>query len=223
MSNTITPEMIELVPENGKPKQLFILLHGVGASAADMMPLAMQLQNAFTEAAVLIPEGFTPFDGAEGGRQWFSIRGVTEANRAERVAGAMPALVAFVKQQQARFNMLPGDTALAGFSQGAIMALELSAAHDGLVGRVLAFSGRYATLPSKPSDLTTLHLFHGSQDPAMPVDLVKQAFEHLMDLQADATLDIATGVGHDLHPALTAQAIHRLQTCVPLRLWKRAL
>jgi phospholipase/carboxylesterase len=223
MSNTITPEIIELVPEHGKPRQLFILLHGVGARAADMMPLALQLQNAFPDAAVLIPEGFLPFDGADSGRQWFSIRGVTEANRAERVAGAMPALVAFVKQQHARFNMLPGDTALAGFSQGAIMALELSAAHDGLVGRVLAFSGRYASLPSKPADLTTLHLFHGSQDPVMPVDLVKHAFEHLMNLQADATLDIAAGVGHDLHPALTAQATHRLQTCVPLRMWKQAL
>ena len=118
------------------------------------------MRAAFPAAAILIPEGFEPFDGGGAGRQWFSVRGVTEENRPERVAQALPPLEAYVKQAQARFGLLQSDTALAGFSQGAIMALELVQAHDGMAGRVIAFSGRYAQLPKAAPQYTTLHLLH---------------------------------------------------------------
>ena len=56
----------------------------------------------------------------------------------------------------------------------------------------------------------------------VPVRLAQQAYAELMALGADATCDIASFVGHELHPALIAQAIYRLQTCVPLRFWRSA-
>src|ERR1039457_4966287 len=127
---------IELLPEAKAVEQLFILLHGVGARSSDLVPLANKLRDAFPDAAFLLPDGTFPFDGGGNGRQWFSISGVTEENRAARVAGAMPALHAMVRHAQNRFRILQPDTALVGFSQGAIMALEFSVAHDGHVGRV---------------------------------------------------------------------------------------
>jgi phospholipase/carboxylesterase len=214
---------IELLPASTPAKQLFILLHGVGATSSDLLPLAHQIQNTFSDAALLLPDGFFPFDGGGNGRQWFSIRGVTEENRPARVAEALPALRALVRNAQDRFNVLPSDTALAGFSQGAIMALEFSSLHDGEVGRVLAFSGRYAQLPDQAPEFTTLHLVHGEDDHVIPVSHANTAYERLSGLQGDVTLDIASSVGHEIHASLVARAIHRLQTCVPLRSWKRAL
>jgi phospholipase/carboxylesterase len=214
---------IELPPETGTAKQLFILLHGVGARPSDLLPLSSKLKKTFPDAAFLLPEGTYPFDGGGPGRQWFSIRGVTEANRVARVAEAMPGLHALVKQSQDRFNVLQSDTALVGFSQGAIMALEFSIAHDGGVGRVLAFSGRFAQLPEKAPELTTLHLLHGENDPVIPVFHAEVAFARLTDLDGDATLDLASTVGHEINAALADCAIQRLQTCIPLRSWKKAL
>ncbi|MGH8818938.1 MAG: esterase, partial [Achromobacter pestifer] len=166
---------------------------------------------------------FESFDGGETGRQWFSVRGVTEENRAERVARAMPPLEAYVRQAQARFGLLQSDTALAGFSQGAIMALELVQAHDGMAGRVIAFSGRYAQLPKTAPQYTTIHLLHGADDRVMSVTHIQAAQARLEELHGDSTIDIATQVGHELHPALIQRAIVRLQTCVPLRSWEAAL
>lgn len=214
---------IELLPETGIVKQLFILLHGVGARPSDLVPLANKLKVEFPAAAFLLPEGTHPFDGDSNGRQWFSIRGVTEENRVARVAEAMPRLLALIKQAQDRFNVLQSDTALIGFSQGAIMALEFSVVHDGGVGRVLSFSGRFARLPEKAPELTTLHLLHGENDPVIPVFHAEVAFARLMELNGDATLDLASSVGHEINAALADRAIHRLQTCIPLRSWKRAL
>lgn len=214
---------IELLPETRPVQQLFILLHGVGANASDLIPLANRLRAAFPQAACLLPEGPEAFDGARAGRQWFSVQGVNDDNRAARVAAAMPALQAIVKQAQDRFGVLRPDTALVGFSQGATMALEFSVAQDGGVGRVLAFSGRFATLPDKAPELTTLHLLHGENDQIIPVAHAYAAYDRLAALGGDATLDVASSVAHQLHPALVERAIQRLQTCIPLRSWKRAL
>jgi phospholipase/carboxylesterase len=214
---------IELMPEAMPPKQLFILLHGVGASSADLVLLANKLKEVFPNGLFLLPDGTFPFEGGGNGRQWFSIRGVTEENRPARVAEAIPALHELVTDAQNRFNIVQSDTALIGFSQGSIMALEFSKIHDGKVGRVIAFSGRYAALPEKAPELTTLHLLHGESDPVISVAHAQAGYERLMELNGDATLDIAASVGHEIHPSLADQAIHRLQTCIPLRSWKKAL
>ncbi|MDP1739805.1 MAG: esterase [Polaromonas sp.] len=214
-------DTLELLPATA-PRQLFVLLHGDGAAALDMLALATLIGESFGEAAVVMPEGFEAIHLGKTVRQWFPTFELTDSNRAERVAKAVPTLAAFIRQQQERFGILQSDTALAGFAEGATLALALSDTHDGLVGRVLAFSGRYAALPDKAPGLTTLHLLHGQQDAVVPVQLTQQAYAELMALGADATCDIASSVGHELHPALMAQAIHRLQTCVPLRFWRSA-
>ena len=214
---------IEFPPKAQPVKQLFILLHGVGARAGDLVSLANKLASAFPNAMFLLPDGTYPFDGGGNGRQWFSIRGVTEENRAARVAEAMPDLLNMVSREQARFNILQSDTALIGFSQGAIMALEFSKVHDGKVGRVISFSGRYAKLPDLAPEFTTLHFLHGDNDPVISVTHAHAAFERLMELNGDATLDTASAAGHEIHPTLAERAINRLQTCIPLRSWNKAL
>lgn len=220
---------IELLPDDGPVKQLFIMLHGVGARSSDLLPLARQFRRAFPGGGFLLPDGIHPFDvagpsdNAGNRRQWFSISGVTEENRSARVAEAMPVLSAYVRQAQDRYQILQSDTALIGFSQGAILALEFSSIHDGGVGRVLSFSGRFAKLPEKAPELTTLHLLHGKDDRVIPVDHAYAAYARLTELQGDATLDVASSVGHEIHPALADRAINRLQTCVPLRSWQHAL
>lgn len=214
-------DSLELLPAT-PARQLFVLLHEVGGSAVDMMDFAGLLGDAFPEAAIVMPEGAESIHLGKAERQWFPSFGLTDANRPERVARAVPSLAAFIRQQQERFGILQSDTAVAGFGQGATLALALSDQHDGLAGRVLAFSGAYAGLPDKAPALTTLHLLHGQRDTLVPARLMQLAYEHLMELGADATCDIASTLGHELHPALMDQAIHRLQTCVPLRFWRSA-
>ncbi len=212
---------LELLPVTA-PRQLFVLLHDAGGAAMDMLDLANRLGDSFPEAAMVLPEGVESIHLGKTERHWFPAFELTDANRPERVARAVAALAVFLREQQARFGILQSDTAVAGFGQGATLALALSDAHDGLAGRVLAFSGAYAALPDKAPALTTLHLLHGQRDTAVPARLAQLAYEHLMQLGADATCDIASGVGHELHPALMDQAVHRLLTCVPLRFWRSA-
>ncbi|MEO7160086.1 MAG: esterase [Polaromonas sp.] len=199
-------ETIELLSTAASPRPLFVLLHDAGGTALDMLALGHLLGGAFAEAAVLIPEGLT---------------GPSYAGRdADELAQRVETLAAFLRAQQQRLGVLQSDTALAGLGAGATLALALSNANDGLVGRVLAFGGCYAVWPARAPALTTLHLLHGQNDPVVPVARIRHDFEHLVELGADATLDVARSLGHELHPALMDRAVTRLQTCVPLRFWK---
>ncbi|MBG6081261.1 phospholipase/carboxylesterase [Rubrivivax gelatinosus] len=214
---------IESLPAQGAPEQLVLLLHGVGSSGASMAALAQALRHEFPQAALLAPDAPEAFDGGGTGRQWFSVAGIDEANRPERVAEALPALWSWVRAEQRRLGVPAPATAIAGFSQGAILALETAAQCDGLAGRVLAFSGRFARLPARAPRLTTLHLFHGATDAVIDAAHARHAFETLAGLNGDATLDVAEGLGHVLHPALVDRAIFRLRHHIPARTWAEAL
>ena len=218
---------IEWLPDKGAPEQLLLLLHGWGSNAAAMAPLAQALRGAFPQAALLAPDAPLPWDRADaaacGTRQWYGIQDLDEQNWPGRVATVLPELRDWVRQQQLRLGVAAAATALAGFSQGAILALALALRNDGIAGRVLAFGGRIVGAPVAAPQLTTLHLFHGSDDTVIPADHARQALQQLAALQGDATLDVAQGVAHELHPALIDCALHRLKNHIPLRTWRAAM
>ncbi len=214
---------IEWLPASGAPEQLMVLLHGVGSNGANLAPLAQVLRAEFPQAALLAPDAPQAFDGGGPGRQWFSVAGITEANRAGRVATALPGFIQWLHQTQRRLGVGSAATALVGFSQGAILSLEAVLAEDGIAGRVLAFSGRFAGQPVAAPQLSTLHFFHGGADPVIPAAHSRMALEVMGALNGDATLDIAEGVGHELHPALLQRALFRLRNHIPARTWAAAL
>jgi phospholipase/carboxylesterase len=223
---------IEWLPAAGRPEQLILLLHGWRSDGRALAPLAQALRTAFPRAAVLAPDSPLAFQRAESepgdagrdlGRMWYGIDGLTEEVWRGRVAACLPPLVAWVRLQQQRLGVGPAATALGGFSQGAILALAAVLQEDGLAGRVLAFGGRLVAPPEAAPLHTTVHLFHGGGDTVIPADGSRQALQWLGELQGDATLDIAEGVGHELHPALIECALHRLTSHIPMRTWRAAL
>ncbi len=216
---------IEWLPERGAPEQLILLLHGWGSVGQAMAPLAQALRAQFPQAAILAPDAPVAFEREPAGRlrQWYGVDDLTPAIWPGRVAAALPALHGWVQAQQQRLGVGPAATALGGFSQGAILALALALAHDGLAGRVLAFAGCLTAPPVQAPRHTTLHLFHGADDEVIPADGSRQALAWIGELDGDATLDIASGVGHTLHPALIDCCLHRLTHHIPQRTWRAAL
>ena len=203
----------EWLPARGSVEQLILLLHGQGEGGAAMAPLALALCDAFPQAAVLAPDG-----------AWLTA---SETDRVpatpEAVAAALPTLHDWVQAQQHRLGVGAPATALGGVGQGAVLALALALRHDGIAGRVLAFGGGLVAPLQAAPQLCTLHFFHGDADVVMPVAGARAALRVLGELHGDATLDIAAGLGHGLHPALIDSALQRLKTHIPLRTWQAAL
>jgi phospholipase/carboxylesterase len=214
----------ESLPAEGAPSQLVVLLHGWASEPAAMLPLADALRQRFPQAALLAPRGPHPADAGRRGFQWYSIQGISEHGVwAARVRGMVLELQAWVRAQQQRLNCTPAATALAGFSQGGILSLALALHDDGIAGRVLSFGGCLVDAPAAAPRHATIHLFHGTEDRVIPAERSRSAIEQFGALQADATLDMAEGVGHELHPALVDCAMHRLTSYIPQRTWREAL
>ena len=212
---------LHLLPREGSASPLYIYLHGRGGTGLAMAQVADRFAQVYPQAAHLIPEGFEPSDTAPEGRQWFSAREIDEDNRVLRVTAALPALVAFIRDAQGHFGVTPVATALVGFSQGAILALEAARAHPALVGRVVAIAGRYAKLPDVPPE-AVIHLLHGKEDAVVPARHSVEAATRLVALGGDVTADIVPGISHAPHPELVDRALGHLQTFLPRRVWAEA-
>ncbi|MFV0283015.1 MAG: esterase [Castellaniella sp.] len=214
------PAPLIIEPSAGPPAQLFVVLHGESAAPDQVLELVAAIRQAFPQALIVQPHG--PF-GIGAARRWIAREAPDAETYVDLVAEAGLVLAGEVRALQRRYGLDGQQTALAGFSEGAAVALEAVCAQAGLAGRALLFSTRFATLPLVAPALTTLHLLHGAADRTAPVDQARQVHGHLADLGGDATLDMASNVGHELHDALIRQAVVRLQTYLPQRSWEAVM
>ena len=218
----MTSDALVIARPAGPPQQLLLLFHGVGADEHDLLPLGRQLAAEFAQACVLSVRAPQACDGGRG-YQWFAVRDIDEQRRIERVAQALPGFLDTVRHWQRETGASVAQTALVGFSQGGIMALEATRDREAPAGRVASIGGRFAQLPRRATPGTTLHLLHGKRDPVMPYALTLQAAEHMLRLGADITADVLPFVGHEADTRMADCLVRRLRTYVPLRIWREAL
>ena len=184
-------------PAEKPASRLVLLYHGVGSSAEDLLPVGQALAEQLPQAFVVNVRSPDRSDLGRGW-QWFSVQGVTEENRPTRVSAAMPRFVQVVRDWQLESGVGADATALIGFSQGAIMALESTQQGDPLASQVIAIAGRFAHPPHTAPTAIDLHLLHGEQDRVMPVALADQAAFQWKALGGRATLDRFPGLGHNI-------------------------
>jgi phospholipase/carboxylesterase len=218
----VNPDSIVIQAAPGRPEQLILMFHGMGARADDLVPLGRRLASAFPRSTVVSIAAQLP-SANPGGLEWFSVAGITEANRIERVRQAMPAFLAEIAEWQRRVDVTPAVTALVGFSQGAIMSLEASVTPASPAARVIAIAGRFARLPEHAPSHATVHLLHGKEDRVIPYAHAIEAAHRLRDVGGDVTADVVPFAGHEVSGAIADLALTRLQGHVPKRLWDEAV
>jgi phospholipase/carboxylesterase len=209
-------------PSDGPAEQLVLLFHGVGADAPQLVPLGRVLGAEFPQAFIVSVAAPDACDLGSG-RQWFSLRGVTEENRPARVDAAMPRFDATVRNWQLATKVGIDATALVGFSQGGIMALESTRDRPTIAGRVIAIAGRFAQLPQRANADVTLHLIHGKADAVIPYAHAVQAAQRVVALGGDVTADVLPFVGHEINAQIASLLIERLRGYLPRRRWEEAL
>ena len=193
-------------------RHLFVFLHGCGATAQSMIPIAFKFQARFPSAALVVPSGFNP--DARGGvaQDWDPTRGLNPDNHRDRVATVLPDVDDLVRREQTNFAVPASRTVLIGFSQGGTVALE-AVKTPGLAGAVVAFSSRYARLPARGARISSrIHLVHGEYDSVVSRVHAERAARVLAGLHVPVTLDIVEDLGHALsHRAISLGSLRLLQ------------
>lgn len=197
MSDSSSASMVLQHP--AQADELVLLFHGVGASARSMAPLGTFLAQHAPQAVVVSVQAPNPSSLGQG-FEWFSVMGVTEANRAARIADAMPSFLNAVRHWQQVVNLTARQTTLIGFSQGAIMSLHaaVECTKPGVAGRVFSLAGRFAVEPGlAPADVR-FHLIHGEQDAVIAADYSIQAARSLQRLNGAVSIDLLPRLGHSI-------------------------
>lgn len=191
------------------PDRLILLFHGVGSSPAAMGPFGATLARGLPSALV-VAVGAPQISDLGGGLQWFSVEGISESNRPGRVAAALPGFAQIIADWQTRSGLGPDRTVLAGFSQGAIMALAALALNPPVARDIVAVAGRFATLPDAAPLTSRVHLFHGVLDTVMSIHHAEQAAQRLGNLGLAVSFDRFPGVGHAAPPEVANRVVVRL-------------
>jgi phospholipase/carboxylesterase len=155
----------------GKPRQLVILLHGLGANGNDLIGLAPVWSQLLPDAEFVSPNAPFPCDMAPYGFQWFSLQDRSPAMILAGVRAAAPALDAFIDDALATRGLAEKDLALVGFSQGTMMSLYVGLRRARAVAGILGYSGALIgaeTLAAEVRSKPRVMLVHGDADPVVP-------------------------------------------------------
>ncbi|MFM8611273.1 MAG: alpha/beta hydrolase [Actinomycetota bacterium] len=207
-------------PAAGAPVGLWVLHHGRGADAHDLLPLADVLDPE-RRLHVVAPRGPLELEGWPG-RHWYVVPRVGYPDPATFHA-AYAALAAFHDATWERTGLGPGQTVLGGFSMGAVMSYALGLGPDRpSPAGIMALAGFIPTVDGWDADLRSrasmdAFVFHGRQDPVMTVEFARAA---TAELEAGGLLVEyhETDAGHAIDPAIVpaAQAwLERLAGTVP--------
>ncbi len=189
-------------PASGQaPKQLVVLLHGLGADGNDLISLAPYFAQVLPEAAFVSPHALFPCDMAPFGRQWFSLQERTPETMLGGVRMAAPVLDGFLDAELEKAGLTAERLALVGFSQGTMMALHVGLRRAANLATIVGFSGALLAPELLPGEIVSrppVLLVHGAADEVVPAQALPAAVAALEANRVPVTHELRPGLGHSI-------------------------
>jgi phospholipase/carboxylesterase len=180
-----------------------LLMHGLGATAHDFEDVAIALSDAAKPSNwrfVLpqAPEMSVTINQGMRMPAWYDILDLSQPREVnwDTVAQSAAAIEALMERETA------DKIVLAGFSQGAAMALHVGLRHQQSIAGILMMSGYLLEnedhpCPDRETDIP-IGLFHGSIDPMVPLTAAESAKSSLEEIGFSPTLKTYPGMQHSV-------------------------
>lgn len=170
---------IEIPPTNGDAKQSVIWLHGLGADGSDFVSIIPELKlNADAGVRFIFPHApVRPVTINQGFpmRAWFDIHGLTHEAKidAQGIKEAAVLIEELIEREISR-GIASQNITLAGFSQGAALALVAGLCYTKPLAGIIALSGFLPMADavfkqaSHANKKIPIFLAHGTEDTVVP-------------------------------------------------------
>lgn len=191
-----------LPPQSGrKPRQVVILLHGLGADGDDLIGMAPYFAQALPEAEFLAPHAPFPCDMAPYGRQWFSLQDRRPEALLAGLAQVRPIFDSYLDEVLAERGLTEADLALVGFSQGTMLALHCALRRPDPVAALIGYSGLLAAperLADEIASRPPVLLVHGEEDMVVDFGFMAMAERELRARGVPVTAFARPGLDHSI-------------------------
>ena len=174
-----------------------LLIHGRGASAEDIYQLGEEVASGAPAVALLAPQA--------AGNEWYPQRFLAPLSQNEPYLTSALGIVAGLLAELGKAGIGPERVVVAGFSQGACLALEFAARNPRRYGGVAALSGALIGPPGEARDRkgdlagTPAYLGCSDRDFHIPLASVEESASVLQKLGASVTKSIFPGMGHTVN------------------------
>lgn len=185
----------------GRPKQLIVLFHGLGANGQDLISLAPLLAQSLPNALFVSPDAPYPCDMAPMGFQWFSLQEWTEEAMHRGIESVRPAVDIYLDKLLKHSGVSEANMVLGGFSQGAMLSMYVAPRRASPCAGVLTYSG--ALLGARGLKEPYIHkiptcLIHGDSDTVVPVSAWHLALKSLKDNDFPVEGKVIPGLAHGI-------------------------
>lgn len=188
-------------PKSGQVRQLVVLLHGYGSDGNDLIGLSQYWADHMPDALFIAPNGPDKCDINPMGYQWFPLDVDREISRLAGAPTARAKIMEFLEILWADTGLGPAQTVLVGFSQGAMMSLDVGLRLDTKPIAIVSFSGALIGPEELAKDIKSrppVCLVHGSADPVVPVSSTELADQQLSELGVPVAKQIDQGAQHTI-------------------------
>lgn len=172
-----------------------IMLHGRGATAADILTLTDHFE--MSDLAYVAPQA--------PGNSWYPYSFLAPLDRNEPALSQALAMVGELIDGVAKDGITLDRVVLLGFSQGGCLALEYAARHAQRYAAVIGLSAGLIGPDNTPREYagslagTPVFLGCGDMDDHIPLERVKQSTKVLRALGGDVKERIYRGMGHGIN------------------------
>jgi phospholipase/carboxylesterase len=206
---------LDCLVEEGDSTKAAVILHGFGADAYDLYPLHefFQFNGTWYFPNGILP---VPFGNGMEGRAWFPISVAEKLQEALRTGNwdaiesySPPGLEEAFQKINQFLDEIPQpyeNIVLGGFSQGAMLSLEIFLRRKEKPAKLILMSGtllhqnKWMTLAKEKSGFEFFQS-HGNDDPILPFPMAKKLNQLLNDSGMKGKLHAFTG-GHTIPPAM---------------------
>lgn len=208
-----TLQRIDLKPERQPAAGCVVVLHGRGTNGYDLVPIVQAFR--LPRLRYLFPHAPFPVPFIWEGRAWYELppydrEGILESRQ----------LLFNLLEELEGEGLSSGQIALMGFSQGAVMSLDVGVRYPHRLAGIIALSG-YLPFPeslhqekSPVSQGLPVLLAHGTEDPVVPILGSRQAAQILKEEEFSVRL-LEYRMGHEVIPEEVAEIRRFLQDLFP--------
>ncbi len=182
--------------------RIILFLHGYGANGEDLLSIGRHWQDSLPHTLFIAPNAPYSHPQIPGGYMWFNFKdtsNITPDDIKDGLNKIRPIIQDYVQKLSKKYSVPLSRIIPVGFSQGAMIALDLLACEPD-IKTVIDYAGIYYPMRAFIENATSKKalLVHGTDDTVVPYHHMHEAEKALTNLGIHVTPITCAELGHGI-------------------------